>query len=219
MTINYNVAGPERKRLAQVIAKEIGVDAIYKGAPTFEYEMDYFTLSKDGVLEFDDQWKDALDTERVLMAIELAGFETEDEQLEDTLTISMPMMEGEEISRLEALIESKQSLISKALDTDSLPVLEEDGKLQFPWFKADANPDDVNAYMLFITALCRMAKEAKRVNGKDHPVENEKYAFRCFLLRLGFIGAEYKEARKVLLRNFIGSAAYRDGGKSDEISK
>ena len=64
-----------------------------------------------------------------------------------------------------------------------------------------------------------MAKEAKRVNGKDHPVENEKYAFRCFLLRLGFIGAEYKEARKVLLRNFIGSAAYRDGGKSDEISK
>ena len=219
MTINYNVAGPERKRLAQVIAKEIGVDAIYKGAPTFEYEMDYFTLSKDGVLEFDDQWKDALDTERVLMAIELAGFETEDEQLEDTLTISMPMMEGEEISRLEALIESKQSLISKALDTDSLPVLEEDGKLQFPWFKADADPDDVNAYMLFVTALCRMAKEAKRVNGKDHPVENEKYAFRCFLLRLGFIGAEYKEARKVLLRNFIGSAAYRDGGKSDEISK
>ena len=81
MTLNYNVAGPERKRLAQVIAKEIGVDALYKGAPTFEYEMDYFTLSKDGVLEFDDQWKGALDTERVLLAIELAGFETEDEQL------------------------------------------------------------------------------------------------------------------------------------------
>lgn len=218
MTINYNVAGPERKRLAQVIAKEIGVDAIYKGAPTFEYEMDYFTVDRNGTLTIEDAlFSD--ETERVLKKIEDEGFEAEETEMEDTLTISMPMMEGEEISRLEALIESKHSLISKALGTDSLPVLEEDGKLQFPWFKADAIPDDVNAYMLFVTALCRMAKEAKRVNGKDHPVENEKYAFRCFLLRLGFIGTEYKAARKVLLRNFSGSAAFRDGGKNDEISK
>ena len=219
MTINYNVAGPERKRLAQVIAKELGIDAIYKGAPSFNYEMNYFTLSKDGALDFDDEWSGALDTERVLTAIELAGFETEDEQLEDTLTISMPIMEGEEISRLEALIESKESLIRKALEVDSLPVIENEGKFEFPWFKADADPDEVNAYMLFITALCRMAKEAKRVNGKDHPVDNEKYAFRCFLLRLGFIGDEYKAARKILLRNLSGSSAFRDGGKNDEISK
>ena len=131
----------------------------------------------------------------------------------------MPIMDGEEISRLEALIESKESLIRKALDVESLPVIENEGKLEFPWFKADADPDEVNAYMLFITALCRMAKEAKRVNGKDHPVDNEKYAFRCFLLRLGFIGDDYKAARKILLRNLSGSSAFRDGGKSDEISE
>ena len=64
-----------------------------------------------------------------------------------------------------------------------------------------------------------MAKEAKRVNGIDHPVDNEKYAFRCFLLRLGFIGDEFKAARKILLRNLSGSSAFRDGGKSDEISE
>jgi len=42
-------------------------------------------------------------------------------------------------------------------------------------------------------------------------VENEKYAFRCFLLRLGFIGAEYKIERKILLRNLTGSSAFKSG--------
>jgi hypothetical protein len=38
---------------------------------------------------------------------------------------------------------------------------------------------------------------------------NEKYTFRCFLLRLGFIGPEYKDERKILLRNLSGSSAYK----------
>lgn len=47
---------------------------------------------------------------------------------------------------------------------------------------------------------------------KDKPVDNEKYAFRCFLLRLGFIGEEYKEARKILLKNLTGNGAWKNGG-------
>ena len=54
-----------------------------------------------------------------------------------------------------------------------------------------------------------MAKVQKRVTATEQPVENEKYAFRCFLLRLGFIGAEYKEARKILLKNLSGNAAFK----------
>ena len=72
--------------------------------------------------------------------------------------------------------------------------------------------------MNLVTALCRMAKTSTRVNGSKKPVENEKYAFRCFLLRLGFIGDEYKEARKILLRNFSGSSAFK-GGAKNEITK
>ena len=41
--------------------------------------------------------------------------------------------------------------------------------------------------------------------------ENEKYAFRCFLLRLGFIGEEYKVERKILLKNLTGSSAFKNG--------
>ena len=74
---------------------------------------------------------------------------------------------GDEISRLESLIESKETLIKKAIGSDSLMVGEKDGKLDFPWFKADAEPDEVIAYTHFVTALCRTAKEATRITGKD----------------------------------------------------
>ena len=40
-------------------------------------------------------------------------------------------------------------------------------------------------------------------------MDNEKYAFRCFLLRLGFIGNEFKQSRKILLSNLDGSSAFK----------
>ena len=46
---------------------------------------------------------------------------------------------------------------------------------------------------------------------QEREVENEKYAFRCFLLRLGFIGEEYKVERKILLKNLTGSSAFKNG--------
>ena len=221
MIIHYRASGKERKRLAEVIAKEIGVDARYQGAPTFSYQMDYFTVDREGALVFDDEFGGD-EAERVLDAIAAAGFTPdEEEEMEEKtgLAIQMPAMTGDELSRLEQLIESKESLLKKAIGADSLMVGEKDGKLDFAWFKADAQPDEVKAYMDLVTALCELAKKAKRITAKDKPVENEKYAFRCFLLRLGFIGDEYKASRKVLLQNFSGSSAFKNGGASHEISK
>ena len=59
--------------------------------------------------------------------------------------------------------------------------------------------------------LCDMARDAKRVSSTLTETDNDKYAFRCFLLRLGFIGKEYKTARKILLRNLTGNSAFRYG--------
>lgn len=221
MIIHYGAAGADRKRLAKVIAKEIGVDARYLGAPTFSYQMDYFTVDRDGALVFDDSnWSD--EVERVLRAIEYAGFRPAEEEEamreQKGMAIQMPMMSGDEISRLEQLIASKESLIRKAVGADSLAVGEKDGKLDFAWFREDSEPNEVKAYMDLVTALCRTAKDAKRITGKDKPVENEKYAFRCFLLRLGFIGDEFKASRKILLKNFSGSSAFK-GGAKNEISE
>ena len=60
-----------------------------------------------------------------------------------------------------------------------------------------------------------IANKMKKVNAKEKDVDNEKYAFRCFLLRLGFIGDEFKTERKILLRNLEGSSAFKSGAKKE----
>ncbi len=129
------------------------------------------------------------------------------------LVIEMPLSSFNDaaIENLRRLVESKASLIKKALGADSLSIIVEDDKISFPWFEHYPAPDENNAYAKFIGRLCVMAKTLNRVTAQDKDVENEKYAFRCFLLRLGFIGDEYKAARKILLRNLSGSGAFRSG--------
>lgn len=63
-----------------------------------------------------------------------------------------------------------------------------------------------------------MSTRQKRVNAKEKPVDNERYAFRCFLLRLGFIGDEYKTDRKILIRMLPGNSAFK-GGEGHAISE
>ena len=48
-------------------------------------------------------------------------------------------------------------------------------------------------------------------------MESEKYAFRCFLLRLGFIGNDSKAARKILLRNLSGHSAFRNKAEEEKF--
>lgn len=91
-----------------------------------------------------------------------------------------------------------------------------DDAISFHWFRATPSADDVTAYTRFIAALGKMCKERKRITAKDKPVENEKYAFRCFLLSLGFSGDEYKTDRKILLRNLTGSSAWKGGAPNAE---
>ena len=75
--------------------------------------------------------------------------------------------------------------------------------------------DETKAYTPLIAALCEMAKNAKRVTATKKEIDNEKYAFRCFLLRLGFIGADYKAERKILLKNLSGSSAFKSGSRRE----
>ena len=58
-------------------------------------------------------------------------------------------------------------------------------------------------------AEVHMAQKYRISDKNDKEVENEKYAFRCFLLRLGFIGDDSKVARRILLQNLSGNSAFR----------
>ena len=55
MTIKFNVPGSKRKELVKTIAAWLGEDIKYCGAPTFAYEIDYFTVDREGNLIFDDR--------------------------------------------------------------------------------------------------------------------------------------------------------------------
>ena len=129
----------------------------------------------------------------------------------DSWTLTMPREDFTEtqVDNLEKIIASKAGLIRKALDCEDPIVILTEDRVVFPWFKRMLGSGESMAVMHFITALCRMAKNAKRITAKEKEVPNEKYAFRCFLLRLGFIGAEYKETRKRLLERLEGSSAFR----------
>lgn len=217
MTIKINAQGAERKRLVQTISEWLGIPAIYCGAPTFNFQVDYFTIDRNGSLSFDDS-ADSEVIERLLQHIYDEGFDIDQIHNEDEsekeisgVCISMPrsLFTDSNLENLKAIITAKGGLIKKALDVDELSLEVTETKVSFPWFSTMPSPEELKVYDTFICKLCDMARNQKRVNAAEKPITNEKYAFRCFLLRLGFIGDEYKTERKILLRNLTGSSAFK----------
>jgi hypothetical protein len=234
MRINYNVTGAQRKELVRVIADTTGAKAEYMKMPTCNYQIDYFTVTKNGALEFDDM-ADSEEVEKVLEAIADAGFEPEapeseaeeeSEEADETaqeaeetgLTVEIPL-DKVAVGTLTNILEAKGSLIKKALGIDDLRFEIREDRIAFPWFPELPTPNETRAYTMFIAQLCKLSKELKRASSTETPVTNEKYAFRCFLLRLGFIGAEYKQERKILLQNLEGNSSWKNGAPKKEAAE
>ena len=115
------------------------------------------------------------------------------------------------LENLRLLIASKALLIKTALEVTDLSVVKGKNAVKFPWFERKLSRDEVTAYTHFLTLLADMAKRQSRVLAVERPVENQKYAFRCFLLRLGMIGEEYALTRRILLRNLTGNGSLKRG--------
>lgn len=211
MEIKYNVTGPDRKRLVQAIAQVLESDAKYLGVPSCAYQVDNYTISKDGILSFNDHAKG----EQLIERLCEMGFEAETKEVTDGLCIEFPLKDTTEaaIENLRRMVDSKATLIKKALGSDSLKIEVTEERIRFPWFDRIPEPEVISAASHFLGHLLDAAKSHKRVTAKEKETDNEKYAFRCFLLRLGFIGDEFKETRRTLLRNLTGSAAFRTGAK------
>ena len=233
MTIYYNAQ--DRKPLVKAISEFTGADAVYMRTPTYAYRIDYFTVTREGNLEFDDI-ADSEEIEGLIEFLAERGFiaevadteplETDTEEVPAAavsaehsesvgLTVEVPL-DCSAVENLTKLLDAKGSLIRKALAVEDIRIEVTSSAVKFPWF-TDSGADARKAYTHFISALCELAKNAKRVTAKEKATDNDKYAFRCFLLRLGFIGSEYKAERKILLRNLTGSSAFKNGGVSNEI--
>ena len=242
MTYHFNVTGPDRKALVKAISEHLGVNAKYLGVPSYAFKVGRYTVSKDGALSFEDEGEEELleETRNLIANLQEAGFHAEELNLpepasrpeetgedfeetaisgpadseEHTLCISLPRARFSEaaIQNLKDLISSKGTLMKRAFQVDELPLKVTDEQVIFPWFRL-GTADETEAYMTFVRALGEMAIDRKRISAKEKPITNEKYEFRCFLLRLGMIGDDTKKIRKILMKNLSGSAAFKNGIK------
>jgi len=217
MTFEFRCTGADRKKLVTTTAALTETAAKYLGAPTFAYQIGPYNIDKNGTMTIAEGTA-ASDVDYLIERLYEEGFTAETSVEETYICISMPssLFTDTALENLDAIIAAKGELIKKALGITALPILREDGKVCFPWFSGDASPEEIRAYDNFICKLCEMARTQKRITAKEKEVDNEKYAFRCFLLRLGFIGAEFKTDRKILLRNLSGSSAFK-GGQQKEV--
>lgn len=221
MEIKFDVKGESRKDLVKVIADTLGVKAEYQGMPSVAYRIGDFTVTKEGTLVFADE----VNADDVLKALAANAFYPVDEDKADEkkaqeeptgLTIEIPA-DKVNVDNLQKLLDAKGWLIRKALGIESLAFEVTEDKVSFPWF-SHIDTDLTTACTQFIVAICRMSVEQKRITAREKAVTNEKYAFRCFLLRLGFIGDEYKQSRKLLLANLDGSSAFKTVQTKEEVA-
>ena len=94
------------------------------------------------------------------------------------------------------------------------------GTVEFRLFQFD-NPSEarkgglhagqLKSYIQLCLALSQMAKTVRTASPKPQQNENPKYAMRTWLLRLGFIGDEFKTAREILTKRLAGDTAFRYG--------
>ena len=239
ITLNFNVTGEDRKRLVKLIGDALETKPRYLGAPTFAYAIGGITISRYGEVTlpnylYNDMARVFAESTANVNAVETAANNNEPTETaakthgaptvaEDRINIHIPRAAFTDtaLDNLDALLASKGRFICKAFDIKTAEYTLSDEWLTFKWFHGEIDGDKATAYRQFVGLLCDMAQKLKRVTSKIRAVDNERYAFRCFLLRLGMIGNEYKISRRVLLKNLDGDAAFKTGRTvaTNEVTK
>ncbi len=237
MRINYNVTGADRKALVRAMVELLGKPPVYQGAPSFAYAIGGYRVDKDGRVNCPEN-ASSEDIRKLVELLRRKGFQpdvtdaaeapeltdipeqTEAGDVETSvmnywIEVSHNGFTPEAEENLQRIVASKAPLLKKALGADSLEIVITDTTIRFPWFTLHGIDGEADAYSHLIAAICKMAKEQKRVVAKERATDNEKFAMRLFLIRLGFIGDEYKTARKILMRNLTGNSSWRSGHRPE----
>jgi hypothetical protein len=241
MQIHYNVTGDKRKELVAIMRDVLQDTTRYLGAPSFAFQVGAYMVDKNGTVIYPDDTNEAqiemlirelahdgFVDERISEAAKPAEPKTvEPDQLKketprtvdpDRLAVELPKdgITPTAMENLRRLVASKAILLKKALGTDNLPITEHPDRIEFGWFRPTDDQTEITAYYQLVQGLSELARTQKRVSATEQKVENEKYTFRCFLLRLGFIGQNYKNSRGVLLKNLTGNSAFRSSQEAGD---
>ncbi|MFB5088315.1 hypothetical protein PGC35_14110 [Psychrobacillus sp. PGGUH221] len=114
-------------------------------------------------------------------------------------------------------IKEFESTIAK-LECEGIEINFQHSTITFRCFGTEGTTENVKAYTQLVGLLNQYVKTLKYASAKVKDTDNEKFTFRVWLNRLGMIGDEYKETRKLLLQNLTGNSAFRYGKPEKETT-
>lgn len=229
MKFRFGLENGKRRPLANALGEAMNAEVRYLGAPTFCFEVGRCLLDRDGLVDIPVEAKPI----EVLSKLAAAGFHAEGigpgpkapargkpmhektEQAEpagEGFIISIPAQDFSPRVRdnLDKLLAAKGGLVMAALGVGRLQYSEDHGYLAFDLYDSQPEQKELDACTDLLNALYTTAREQVRVTAKAQAdIDNPKYAMRCFLLKLGFIGPEYKETRSLLLSRLPGNGSFK----------
>lgn len=84
------------------------------------------------------------------------------------------------------------------------------GTIEFRLFNGTLHAGKIRSYIVLCLAISHQALTQKSASARRTHTDNEKYTFRCWLLRLGLIGEEFKNCRMHLMKALDGNSAWRN---------
>ena len=139
------------------------------------------------------------------------------------VSIPRKTLTDDALERLKLIVSNKQMLFRRAVIADALPIEVTEEEVAFPWFTLTGVDGEAAAYAQFITALCQMASEQTRILDKPYDGDNDRFAMRIFMVRLGMKGAAFALARKLMMKHLTGNSGWRYGappkGKAETAEK
>lgn len=140
-----------------------------------------------------------------------------------TVSIPRKTLTDDALERLKLIVSNKEMLFRRAVLADALPIEVTEEEVAFPWFTLTGVDGEAAAYAQFITALCQMASEQTRILDKPYDGDNDRFAMRIFMVRLGMKGAAFALARKLMMKHLTGNSGWRYGappkGKAETAEK
>lgn len=85
-------------------------------------------------------------------------------------------------------------------------------------FNSTLHAGEVRSYIVLALALNHQALTQRSASAKKVQAENEKFAMRTYLNRIGLIGDEFRNCREHLTKHLEGSAAWRFGNPSEHTA-
>ena len=82
-------------------------------------------------------------------------------------------------------------------------------------FNGTLHAGKIRAYVVLALALNHQALTQKSASYRKVQEENERFAMRTYLNRIGFIGDEFKSCREHLYQHLSGNAAWRYGSREN----